>query len=684
ALHQLFEAQAARTPDRIALSAGSESLTYAELDRRATALAGSIQANLESLAERERIVAICAPRNANLLVGILAALKAGAAYLPLDPGYPRERLAFMLGDAAADLLLTEASVAGSLPDLDLPRLDLGAVPEGPAVIPPPANPGRLAYLIYTSGSTGRPKGVAIEHRSAVSLIEWARGVFAPEELEAVLASTSVCFDLSIFELFLPLAVGGRVVLVKDALALVDLPESVGAMGGVTLINTVPSALDALLRSRGLPATVRTVNLAGEPIPRELVNRVAALPNVSRMLNLYGPSEDTTYSTWASLLDDAATGRPVPIGRPVAGTRVHLLDAGFRPVPGGVPGHLHLGGEGLARGYFGRPELTAERFVPDPFSDLVGYRPGDRLYRTGDLARRRGDGILEFLGRIDHQVKVRGFRIELGEIEDALSRHPALREAAVAVREISPGDRRLVAFVAPAIAEGAALEPEARAGLIASLRAALQQTLPDAMIPSVWSVVPALPRNANGKLDRKALPEVSPEGERAAGVSAEAAWAPPRNEAERAIAEIWKDVLGIEKVGTRDNFFDLGGHSLLLVQVHQRLREGIAPSLPLVDLFRFPDVASLARHIAGDAEEKPARPAVSARLAPAASQDIAIVGLAGRFPRSPDLDTFWRNLRDGVECTTFFSREELLAAGVAPAQLDNPAFVPARGVFEGVD
>jgi amino acid adenylation domain-containing protein len=457
-IHEAFERQAARTPDALALIAGTERLSYAELDRRANRLARRL---IRLGAGPERIVGVCLPRTADLPVTLLAILKAGAAYLPLDPAYPAERIAFMLDDSQAAVVVT---LAGLLPcagtageeawievDLDREREALAALPAAP---PDAREPGRLAYLIYTSGSTGRPKGVAIEHAGAVRLLAWAGTLHGAEELSRVLAATSINFDLSVYELFLPLAFGGAVVLAEDALALPSLP----AAGEVTLINTVPSAAAALLEMGPLPPSVRTVNLAGEPLRRALVDRLyaspGASPGVERVWNLYGPSEDTTYSTFA-LAARGAAGEPT-IGRPVAGSQAYVTGPGLHLQPAGVPGELCLGGGGLARGYLGRPELTAERFIPDPF----GGSPGGRLYRTGDLVRRRTDGEIEFLGRIDHQVKIRGFRIEPGEIETALARLPEVQEAAVLARDDGHGFR-LVAYVAPRLVPEAG-EPAAGA------------------------------------------------------------------------------------------------------------------------------------------------------------------------------------------------------------------------------
>ncbi|HSS52630.1 MAG TPA: amino acid adenylation domain-containing protein, partial [Thermoanaerobaculia bacterium] len=426
-LHHLFEAQAARTPGAIALAGlGGERMTYAELDLRASHLARLLR---RCGVGPEVVVGVCAERTPALVVGLLAILKAGGAYLPLDPTYPRERLTGMLEDSGAAVLLAPRSLAAIATGLPAGRATLVWLDDAePGAQPGPEDdrngairPENLAYLIYTSGSTGRPKAVGIEHRNAVALVHWAREVFTPGELAGVLFSTSISFDLSIFELFVPLSWGGRAIVAANALSLLSLAPEID----VRLINTVPSVLGELLRAGPLPESVRTVALAGEVLPRVLAEEVHALGTVGRLLNLYGPSEDTTYSTFAGVAPEPG---PPSIGRPIAGGRAYLLGPGMEPVPLGVAGELYLGGAGLARGYLGRPELTAERFVPDPFAGEAGAR----LYRTGDRARSLPDGNLVFLGRLDSQVKVRGFRIELGEVEGALLEHPAVEAVATAV------------------------------------------------------------------------------------------------------------------------------------------------------------------------------------------------------------------------------------------------------------
>ncbi|HEY0018395.1 MAG TPA: amino acid adenylation domain-containing protein, partial [Longimicrobium sp.] len=570
-IHQRFEEQAARTPSRTAVVFGEDELSYAALNGRANRLAHRLRAYGVGPGVP---VGICLERTPDLVAGMLAVLKAGGVYLPLDPAYPSERLAFMVRDAGAPVLLTQERLAGRVSPAPerVVLVDGGAGEGAPADDrdpPPSAASADLAYLIYTSGSTGRPKGVQIEHRNAVAFLEWAAEVFPDEVLQGVLASTSVSFDLSVFEIFLPLGRGGCVILAENALQLGALP----ARGRVTLVNTVPSAGAELVRLGAIPPSVRVVNLAGEALPRELANALYAHTTAHSVYNLYGPSEDTTYSTFACMAAGEA-GAP-SIGRPISNTRVYLLDPGMALVPVGIPGELYLAGDGLARGYLGRPGLTAERFVPDPFSPA----PGARLYRTGDLARWTPDGSLDYLGRIDHQVKVRGFRIELGEIESVLSTHPAVRDVVVLAREDVPGDRWLVAYVV--WRQGAAGDPGA-------LREHVRAALPEYMVPGAVVVLDRLPLTPNGKVDRRALP--APERGGSAAVYA------PRTPVEEVLAGIWGEVLGVERVGARDDFFDLGGHSLIATRVLSRVRRVLGVELPLRTLFWHPTVEGLALEV----------------------------------------------------------------------------------------
>jgi amino acid adenylation domain-containing protein len=565
-LNRIFEEQVGRTPDAIAVARGSTRLSYAELNGRANRLARYLRGR--GVAPETR-VAVCLERTAELLVAILGVLKAGGAYVPLDPVYPANRSQFMIQDAGARLLLTQESLRDRAEGLGVPLVSLDGEPGAFAAeegtnLDGGAAPGNLAYVIYTSGSTGRPKGVAIEHRSAATLVRWAASVYSTRELSGVLASTSVCFDLSIFEMFVPLSRGGTVVVAEN---LLELPRLDGREH-VTLVNTVPSVMTELLHSSSLPASVITVNLAGEPLSTRLVDRLYEQPGLEKVYDLYGPSETTTYSTFTL----RRAGEPATIGRPIANTRAYVLDRRRQPVPIGVVGELFLGGEGLARGYLDRPELTAERFVLSPFS------PGERLYATGDLTRWRADGQLEYFGRADHQVKLRGFRIELGEIEAALAGHASVKDVAVVVRQDGEEERRLVAYV---------VSDAERTSLVDELRVWMRATLPEYMIPSAFVFLEALPLSQNGKVDKGALPAPTPPAE------STRARVPPEGPVQEAVAAVWKDVLGLQTVGAHDNFFDLGGHSMLAARLLGRLHDTFAVDVPLRNLFQQPTVAGLA-------------------------------------------------------------------------------------------
>lgn len=567
-LHVLFEEQARRTPSAEALLHDTTRWSYDELNRRANGLARRL---VQLGVNAEVPVGVAMERSPAMIVAMLAILKAGGAYLPLDPAYPRDRVAFMLRDSRAALVVTQRSLAAELPAEAPPTVivDDGsweAADEAPLVTVSPTN---LAYVIYTSGSTGLPKGVAIEHRSAGTLVHWARRIFSDDELAGVLASTSICFDLSVFEIFVPLSWGGRVILAGNALELAELR----ARGEVSLLNTVPSAAAELVREKALPPSVRTVCLAGEPLTTSLVDELYATGHVAKVYDLYGPSEDTTYSTFAL----RTAGERPTIGRPIANTQAYVLDNRRRPLPIGAVGELYLAGDGLARGYLHRPELTDERFVPNPFA---GGAPA-RMYRTGDRVRYRGDGSLEFLGRLDHQVKLRGFRIELGEVEAALARLPGVAEVAVIVREDREGDRRLVAYLAGRFEETA----ENR------MRAALRERLPEYMVPSAFVCLAELPRTPNGKLDRKALPSPTHV------TTAEAATGRrPGTPTERKVAAVWADVLDSTEPGADDDFFDIGGHSLLAARIVARLRTEFRLDLGLRHLFERPTISGLSQTI----------------------------------------------------------------------------------------
>ncbi|WP_406208979.1 amino acid adenylation domain-containing protein [Kitasatospora sp. NBC_01560] len=603
---ELVAAQAGRTPDATAVIDGEQRLTYRQLDAAVDAVADRLAG---AGVGAETLVGVCLPRSADLVVTLLAVLRAGGAYVPLDPAYPRDRLELVIGDAQAPVVVTDRAHEHLLAGAGATLLYAGdghpagpsgplapAAPgaDGPAGATRPTRPGRpgrpagptgsagpgaadaLAYVLYTSGSTGRPKGVAVTRHGVNALLRWAAATYTPADVAGVLFGTSVCFDISVYELFFPLAVGGTVVVAENVLALPELP----AREEVTLVNTVPSAMAALLRGAGggLPGGVRVVNLAGEALPRRLADQVYAQPQVERLYNLYGPTEDTVYSTW-SLVGRDERGEPL-IGRPLPGTTGHVLDERRHPVPDGGIGELHLSGDGLARGYHGRPDLTAERFV------TVG---GERCYRTGDVVRRLPGGELEYHGRADHQVKVRGFRVELGEIEAVLTAHPAVEAAVAVVRQDEAGDY-LAAFVQPAPG-GAEPTP-------AALRAHCATALPGYMVPLAVGVLPRLPLTPNGKTDRGALPPV------ARGRGGEELFVAPRTPVEERIAGLWRELLGVAEVGVHDVFLDLGGHSLLAAGLLARIEREYATRVPLVEFFAAPTVAALAVRVANGGGGRP--------------------------------------------------------------------------------
>ncbi|WP_341796513.1 MULTISPECIES: non-ribosomal peptide synthase/polyketide synthase [unclassified Pseudomonas] len=571
-MHQLFETQAKATPDAPALLFAEQELSYAQLNERANQLAHRLR---QQGVGPDVLVGIAMERTPDMVVGLLAILKAGGAYVPLDPEYPQDRIEYMLKDSQSILLLSQSHLLARMPEefhartLLLDQLSLASYPTtDPVCI---TQPGNLAYSIYTSGSTGKPKGVLIEHRNVTALIGWAHGVYSQQDLCGVLASTSICFDLSVWELFVTLSAGGYVVLAANAL---ELPH-LAAKERVQLINTVPSAIKMLHETGGLPATVRTINLAGEALKQSLVDDLYATGHVQQVYDLYGPSEDTTYSTFTLR---AAHGK-ANIGRPIANSSVYLLSDAVAPVPVGVNGELYMAGAGLARGYLGRPGLTAERFIPDPFDE----QGGGRMYRTGDLARYQAGGLIEYVGRIDHQVKIRGFRIELGEIEARLQAHETVREAVLLAQD-GPSGKQLVGYVVP-VDEALTGTPAQQSSLRDALRSRLKQNLPEYMVPAQLLFLAKLPLTPNGKLDRKALPQPDVSHFQASHVA-------PRSELEREIAAVWASVLKLEKVGITDNFFELGGDSIISLQVVSRARQAGVQFTPK-QLFQYQTVQGLA-------------------------------------------------------------------------------------------
>ncbi|HLX07553.1 MAG TPA: amino acid adenylation domain-containing protein, partial [Thermoanaerobaculia bacterium] len=759
-VHVPFERQAALDPAAVALVAvsdaddrhdgndgGVRTLTYGELEARAERLAGELRALGVG---PDRLVAICAEPSFALIAGLLAILKAGGAYLPLDPAHPPERLAQTLADSGARLVLAERRLAGLLPagvqvalldgeaaaaglavpatglampaaglavpatGLAMPAtglavpatgLSAGAAPAPAAAAPPAwrAHPDNAAYVLYTSGSTGTPKGVVVSHRAVANRLRYQVAAdFAPGA--RVLQRTRLGFDVSAVEVFAPLWSGAVVVVAPpscqqdpDALARLIVEQR------VTNANLPPAMLAALLANEGFcrRGSLRVVVTGADKVPGELPRRfhAAMAAPAPRLISRYGPTE-ATISVSGFPCGAEPLGQLVPLGRPIAGARLYLLDGGLRELPVGALGEICIAGRCLARGYLGRPDLTAAAFLPDPFA-RGETAAGGRLYRTGDLGRLHADGTFQFLGRADHQVKIRGFRIELGEIEAVLSRHPRLQQAVVVDRdEPATGGRRLVAYVVPhaGTPDGEVDPPR--------LRGYLEGKLPAYMVPAAFVVLDALPLTANGKVDRQALP-APPANPLAAGAGAGVA---PRSQLERTIAGIWRELLQVEQIGIHDNFFDLGGHSLLLARVRARLQEALERPVPILDLFRHPTVEALARHLGqpatpGAAWAEAVRrraahrqaalgigppPGAESRASGEPRQQgvdggVAVIGLAGRFPGADGVAQFWDNLCGGVESIQRLSPAAVAAVGaVDPGLAQASGYVPADGVLAGIE
>jgi len=576
---QVFEQQAALTPDAVAVVSAGNRLTYRELDQRSNQLAR----HLQQLGVGPEILAgVAVERSVEMMVGLLAILKAGGAYVPIDPNFPPQRIALMIEDSQAPVILTTERTKARLPQTDkrvvLIDGNTGEIAKhstGP--VSSKTSGENLAYVIYTSGSTGKPKGVMVEHRNVLNFFAGMDAVIGPNP-GVWLAVTSISFDISVLELFWTLARGFRVVIHGDE-GTQTIPGEIQDYG-VTHMQCTPSLARMIAVSpEGLASLgiLEKLLLGGEALPLALVRQLRQVFH-GDLHNMYGPTETTIWSTTSQIGEDPVS---ISIGSPITHTQAYVLDAMLRPVATGEAGDLFIGGDGVVRGYWQRPELTAERFLDDPFL------AGNRMYRTGDLARFLPDGIPEFLGRADFQVKMRGFRTEIGEIEATLESQAGLAQAVVVAREFKSAgkmeDKRLVAYVVP----------NAGADLgIDSLRTALAATLPEYMVPSNFVVLDSLPLTANGKVDRKALPQPAVEDE--LEMFAEL----PRNELEETIAQAWKEALGVKQVKLDRNFFDLGAHSLMVAEVHIQLQQSLGREISLVDLFQFPTVSALAAHLGG--------------------------------------------------------------------------------------
>ena len=574
-IHQLFEQAAHRDPNAPAVICGAETLTYAELDRDANRLAQVLRSRGVG---PDVLVGLCVERSASMVAGLLGILKAGGAYVPLDPSHPRERLEYILNDARAKVLLTQESLRKHFSELasELVLIDSEHPGENLATIPSkPPVASNLAYVIYTSGSTGRPKGVQIEHRSVVNFLYSMQQTPGLNSSDTLVAVTTLSFDIAGLEIYLPLITGAKMVIATreqtlDGRRLADLLRDSKA----TVMQATPATWRLLVEAgwKGQPGL--KILCGGEAVSPELAREL--VKRGESVWNLYGPTETTIWSSAYRVRGDEKL--TVPIGMPIANTQLYVLGEAREQLPQGTPGELYIGGDGLARGYFGRPDLTAERFVADPFNQ----ESGARMYRTGDLARIRQDGNVEYLGRIDHQVKIRGFRIELGEIEAVLEQHKGIRQAVVVAREDRPGDKFLTAYFV--------CQSGTRVSVL-DLRKHLSQTLPDYMVPVAFVEVQTFPVTPNGKVDRKALPQP-----RTTDFSGSGDYAPPTNDVEKKLVKMWEKVLGIKPIGIKTSFFELGGRSILAARLFMRISQEWGEDVPLAALFDAPTIEQLANRL----------------------------------------------------------------------------------------
>ena len=672
--HELIEEQVERTPHAPALQIGERQLSYQKLNSRANQLAHYLG---ELGVGPEVLVGVCLDRSFDTIISLLAILKSGGTYLPLDPKFPKERLAFMMADSEVSLVLAHSSHSENLPETSARVVILDRETEALAKKPPnnfalTGTPEQLAYLIYTSGSTGKPKGVMIERRALVNfLLSMAEtpGIAASDTLLAV---TTASFDISILEFLLPLVAGARIVMAtaqqaSDARALDRLLQR----HAVTVMQATPASWRMLLESGWEGKSDLRILCGGEALTADISSKL--IPRCRELWNMYGPTETTIWSSVARI----ASPDQISLGSPIANTQFQILDENQKPVVIGSTGELWIGGIGVARGYLRRPELTGERFVTMRHGD----DPGARFYRTGDEVRPRADGSLEFLGRLDHQVKLNGFRVELGEIESALAKIDGIKQAIVVLREDRSGEKRLVAYYT------------GRPGLISTfLIQSLKQTLPVYMVPSAFMHLDAFPLTPNAKVDRKALPQ--PKGERPLLAQAFIA---PRTKEEKQLAELWCELLQLEEIGIDDSFFDLGGNSLGAVRMAGQYQSRFGREIPPVKVFQYPTIARLSEFLeSGVTKSDPVADANSRahRLrcqggsgpgsqSPHALEGIAVIGMTGRFPGAANLDQLWRNLCNAVESISTFTPEEL-GPGIDEQLRHDPDYIRARGLIEGAD
>ncbi|WP_412679436.1 amino acid adenylation domain-containing protein [Brevibacillus fortis] len=693
-IHDLFEKRVQQTPDAVAVVYENQSLTYRELDAQITKLAIYLQAKG---AGPEATVGICVERSLEMVIGILGILKAGAAYVPLDPTYSTERLVYMVEDSKTTLVLTHASLLDKLTSftgentkclvLDRDWEEVEQTAQLQKTLNREVNPTNLAYVIYTSGSTGKPKGVMVSHESIINTLFFLESRYPVMENDVYLLKTNYVFDVSLSELFgWFIGRGHLVILPPHGEKLPEMLAEYIVKHRVTHVNFVPAMLNVFVNGvvENKPflqhCPLKYVMVAGEAFPKELVKKTVATFQKAKIENIYGPTEASIYAAWFSCSENELVSSNTPIGRPVANTQLYIVDRHMNPVPVGVPGELCIAGKGLARGYLNRPELTAEKFVDNPFT------PGTKLYKTGDLTRWLPDGTIEYLGRIDHQVKIRGFRIELGEIESQLSAHPQIQSVVVLVKE--EGDhKRLVAYYVPkAGANHERLEPS-------KLRDYLRKNLPEYMLPAFFISMDKIPLTANGKVDRTELLNQKLMVTQAKKQSL------PQSDIEQRTLKIWQDVLNVEGISTEDGFFDVGGDSILATMVVAKMTEEFHCDLNVTTLFKYVNIREISEYIATVKENESDEQAdvVNPNQATANSgvqveetypeyyeDSIAIIGISCHFPGAKNHREFWENLRNGVESVRFFSNEELDQLHLPDEYLQNPNFIPVQSTIEGKD
>jgi amino acid adenylation domain-containing protein len=675
-----LEEQTRKTPENVAICFEDDEVSYAELNRRANRLARYL---VEHGVSADSLVGVYMERSIEMVVALVGILKAGGAFVPFDPEYPADRLAFMFEDSAVSIVVTQHRLDHGAIPANIDRVFLDEKPwqttENQDNQNPPrrSGPETAAYMIYTSGSTGKPKGVINIHKGLVNRILWMQDEYRLTDNDRVLQKTPYSFDVSVWEFFWPLITGACIVMARpgghrDNGYLIDTI----VRHRITTMHFVPSMLNLFVGSEGLEriSTLRQVMCSGEALPLALTERFFERLGQTKLHNLYGPTEasiDVTY--WECKPD--STKNVVPIGRPIANTQMYILDEAMEPVPIGEEGELHIGGIGLARGYWNRPELTAERFVKNPFA----AEPGSRLYKTGDLARYMPDGAIEYLGRLDFQVKLRGFRIELGEIEAALLKHPGISETVIVASEEALEEKQLVAYIVA--------KAKTRSS-VGELKAFLLASLPDYMVPSRFIYLEEMPLLPNGKVNRKALPQDLQERPELAEMYVTA-----KTAAEKALVRIWSSLLKIKDVGIRDNFFDLGGNSLMAIRLAAELRKEFQREIPVVKVFQYPTIEKLAIGLSnGDsdsmkllegANERATRFRIGRLSGNPETDGVAVIGMVGRFPGAPTLDRLWDNLINQVESITRFSPDDL-GPGIDAETKNAPNYVPTRGIIADAD